>query len=304
VQQEEKYPPQHVSDVYGLMRDYTDMDSASASEAIKADSAEVVAFMKTVSERPFEPSLAEGWANSRAVEAFTPTVDSVFGGVGEIEQILGHILGKANEHGLELPLRRYAAVVYDRPKSILFVDSVMLIALNHYLGEDFPGYSHWPYFMRRTKNPETLPYDIAEALTATSYPFKNKKADVLSRIIYEGVLAKAKTTLTNDGDPAAALGYDKETWQWLLDHESALWHSLVTTHALYDTSQTTIDKLVSPTAQISILKPTAPGRAGRFIGYRIVEAYTGKHPEMTLPQLLSPTFYNNPAVLIESGYRP
>ena len=45
-----------------------------------------------------------------------------------------------------------------------------------------------------------------------------------------------------------------------------------------------------------------PGRVGRFIGYRIVQAYLTRHPETKLNELLSPTFYTSSMTLPDSGY--
>lgn len=299
---ENEYAPARVADVYGIMRDYNGPDSLAARRALATDSVEVKAFMKTISELPYDTLLVEGWASSRAVEMFTPPVDSVFNGTESLAAGLGKILGRAADEGLELPQRRYAAVVYDRPKSILFVDSVMLIALNHYLGADFEGYSHWPYFMRRTKTPENMPYDMAEALVATSYPFKGN-GTLLSRLLYEGALAHAKQSLAG-GDAASALGYDESTWKSLLDNEAAMWHSIVADRLLYDTSQGTVDRLVAPSARVTVLGTEAPGRVGRFIGYRIVESYIKNNPDTTLPQLLAPDFYTSDRTLAAAGYAP
>lgn len=281
-----EYEPVRVADVYGAMRNLTGPDSIAARRALVEDSVEVGAFMKTVSELPCDTLLIEGWAASRAVAMFTPPVDSVFGGTAVLAGHLGNILGHAEAEGLHLPRRRYAAVVYDRPKSILFVDSVMLVALNHYLGADFAGYSHWPYFMRRSKTPEALPYDLAEALVATAYPYNGGDGTVMSRLLYEGALAEAKHRLVG-GSEAAALGYDKDEWQWLLDNEEAIWQRLAVERLLYDTSQSTIDRLVAPSAYTSILGSEVPGRAGRFVGYRLVRKYLKEHPEASLSELLT-----------------
>ena len=84
---------------------------------------------------------------------------------------VGTVLARTRNAGLELPRRRYASVVWGKPQSIIFVDSVMLIALNHYLGAEYEGYSHFPLYSRLVKEPAIMPFDISEALIATAYPF-------------------------------------------------------------------------------------------------------------------------------------
>lgn len=295
--------PVVVSNVYRFVEEYAALDSASREQAYVRDSAAVNAFMKTVSEPPVAAESLEAWANSRVVEVFTPAVDSVFADTTFTAATLGRILANAKNESIALPQRKYANVVYGRPESILFVDSTMLIALNHYLGADYPGYSHWPAYMRQVKTPEMLPYDIAEALLGTEYPYKSLgNSTVLSRLIYEGVLAHAKKTLVGDGKTNLALGYTTEQMQWLLDNEKELWNSLVGNKLLFDTSATTADRLFAPAPSVNIITPTAPGRVGRFIGYRIVETYLKKNPSAKLADMLKPEFYTSQSVLADSGY--
>ena len=269
------------------------------------DSTELKAFMLTVSDLPLSPELIEAWSASKVVAVFTPDVDSVFTDTMYVAGRLGEILHRAIDKRLPLPHRRYATVVYGRPESILFVDSVMLIALNHYLGADYPGYSHWPSYMRQTKTIQSLPYDMAEALVATSYPYTLEGEDdtALARMIYHGVLATIRQQLVPGSNRADALGYTPEQLKWLEDNERNLWHSLIGQQLLYDTSSATIDKLVSPSPSTGILSPDAPGRAGRYIGYRIVCAYINKYPDTTISEMLSPDFYRGNRTLIDSQYQ-
>ena len=302
-QEETAVAPQHIHNIYTFMKGYALMDSTTRQQAYLADSTTINAFMRTVSEMPVNDGLLEAWSGSNVVGVFTPAVDSVYRNLENVELQLGSILEASKAEGLELPQREYAAVVYGRPESILFVDSTMLIAMNHYLGEDYPGYSHWPAFMRQTKTPEMLPYDIAEALIATQYPYtQSESSTLLSRMIYEGALAHAKAAVVPDSNLKLVLGYDDETLDWLKDNEAEIWHSLIANHLLYDTSESVASRMIEPAPQVSLVAPVAPGRVGRYIGYRIVADYLKKHADTPLPSMLSPVFYGDSKVLIESGY--
>lgn len=279
---------------------------------VRADSAVVSTFLNVVGV-PDETS----WRHSAAVAVFTPSVDSVFHDVSVLENSIGHILAASEAYGLSLPRRKYATVVYGRTESIMFADastgdasrqdSVMFIALNHYLGADYPGYSHWPAYVRAVKTPDNLPYDIAEALVATAYPFVGSGGTPLvSRLLYEGVLVEARMRLVENPDEALALGYDDNTLSWLRDNERAIWESIVSKNMVYDTSLTLQERLVAPSPSTAqLLVADSPGRIGRYIGYRIVRAYLEKNPETAFSLLLSPEFYASPQdVLSDSQYNP
>lgn len=288
--------PQEVTPVYRLFAEYAAGDSVP--DDIEPD---VRAFMQVIGRGASGEDLA-AWAASPAVGVFTPAVDSVFPSLDGVERELGFILGEADLQGLELPRRRYAAVVWGRQESIVFCDSVMLIALNHYLGEDFPGYSHMEGYLRRGKTPANLPVDIAEALVATRYPYEAMpESAVLSRLLYEGALAEAKMRLTGRS-AAAVLGYTDDEYARLLEHESDIWRTLVSRQLLYSTLPLDAERLVQPAPSTSVVSSEAPGRVGRFVGFRIVESYQKTNGDVALPELLSPAFYNSDETLRRSGY--
>lgn len=285
-------PSEHVVPLYSLVRDYSSLSDSSRAELLEMP--ELEAFMKTVSDLPLDSDLVQSWSESAAVTIFTPAVDSVFTDTSIVGRALGCVLARAKEQGIALPQRRYASVVYGRVESVLFVDSVMLVALNHYLGADYPGYSHWPEYMRSVKNLETLPCDLAEALVATEYPYTSKDGDatLLSKMLYYGVLAHVRQQLGNS-TVAVALGYSVDQMVWLEENEEAIWTSIVADKLLYDTSTSVSDKMLLPSPSVNIVRPNSPGRVGRYIGYKLVERYLKKHPETLLSTLLLPEYYNS-----------
>lgn len=296
--------PQPVADLASAMRDYA-AASDSLRLAIASDyGAELKAFVKTISEDSLSDVLLQAWSSSAPVAVFTPAVDSVFPTLRPVEEALGYTLSAARAAGLSLPERRYAAVVYGRPESILFVDSVMLIAMNHYLGADYEGYSHWPLYRRLAKTPGALPYDMAEALIATSYPYEAPEADntLLANMLYQGALAYAKMQTVDGATVAGALGYDDATLKTLDDSQKDMWRELVARRLLYDTSARTVERFIMPVPMLRIDGLEWPARAGRYIGYRIVEAYVRETPEASLSFLLSPAFYLSPDVLAKARY--
>ncbi len=293
-----------VANLVRVIDEYHSLDSAARMDTLSLYRPEITALMKTLSEDSLSDNMVDAWSSSLAVEKFTPVVDSIFPSIEPLSGALGNILKRSEENNLELPHRKYAAVVYGRPESILFVDSVMLIALNHFLGADFEGYSHWPVYRRLDKTPENLPYSIAEALVGTSYPYRASGADatLLSRMLYEGALATAKMKLVKDAKLSAVLGYNARDMEWLEKNESEIWRELVSKKLLYDNSELTADRFIAPAPAIRDMGTQWPGRVGRFIGYRIVQAYLTRHPETKLNELLSPTFYTSSMTLPDSGY--
>jgi hypothetical protein len=100
------------------------------------------------------------------------------------------------------------------------------------------------------------------------------------------------------------MGLSPEQLKWFGDNEAKVWRALAAGRLLYETSGFKIDRIMLPAPSTDLVNPNAPGRAGRYVGYRIVQAYRKRHPEATLEQLLSPSFYNGENTLSEAGYNP
>ncbi|MDE6270129.1 MAG: hypothetical protein K2M12_04650 [Muribaculaceae bacterium] len=289
--------PRAVAPLYGYFAGYE--PGAVVPDSLRPAMA---AFMAVLGQPELSDSAIAAWAASAQVRVFTPDVDSVFPTLEPVERSLGGVLARAAAEDIDFPHRSYAAVVWGRPQSIVFADSVMLIALNHYLGADYPGYASLPAYARSVKTPTHLAQDIAEALTATAYPrVAEADATVLSRLLYEGALAEARVRLCGISD-AEALDYDAETYDELLAHEAEIWQLLVGRGLLYSTLPSDADRLVAPAPATAVLASNLPGRVGRFLGLRIVRSYLKRNPETPLATLLSPGFYNSPDALRESGY--
>lgn len=295
--------PVHIAELYDSISEYSTLSRADQDKFLRGNHKALDAFFKVLGYEGVTDSLVQSWSGSDAVSVFTPAVDSVFPTLEPLEHQLGAIVSDAEDAGLKFETDTYAAVVWGNRRSIVFVDSVMLIALNHYLGANYAGYVGWPEYMRARKTPEQLPYDICEALVATNYPYQpSADASVLSRLVYEGLLIEAKQSLVEDAALAQSLGYTAEQLTYMEKNEQSVWNRLVEQRLIYDTSEFTIERLVSPAPATFILGSDVPPRAGRYIGYRIVESYLKKHGDVRLADMLRPEFYNNPSLLVESGY--
>ena len=288
-----------VAPLYKSMARYAAMDSLQRDSLMRADGTAIRDVLSYMGRDDASDSTLVEWAHSPAVAIFTPPTLQVYPSVAPVADELSYIVTNAGTQGLDLPRRHYAAVVWGNIKPIVFTDSCMLIALNHYLGADFEGYAALPDFIRATRTPAMLPYAMAEALVGVQYPYvRTPESTVLSRLVYEGAMAEAKLRLVDGATLAAVLGYDEEQLRTLEARYNELWNQLVAKNMLYTTSEEIADRLVAPAPFTSVLGNDVPGRAGRFIGYCIVSNYLNGNPQTTLAELLSPDFYNNKAILI------
>lgn len=249
--------------------------------------------------------LLDSLSRSRSVRMFMPDVRRRLPSLDSIESALGGIRRNFADRLPEVHFPTLYSIVSPFNQSIFSVDTVMLVALNHYLGNDYEGYSYFEPYQRLTKHPAHIPYDIAEAAIAAAYPYvSGGQATALSRMLYEGAIVEALMETVPDASLSEALGYTPRQLQWAQDNEAQVWNAIVTRQLLYSTDPLVADRLTLPSPSTTLIHPDSPGRLGRYIGYRIVQSYTDNNPGTPLPMLLSPDTYNSQSTLVKAKYSP
>ncbi|MDE6263632.1 MAG: hypothetical protein K2M11_00655 [Paramuribaculum sp.] len=244
-------------------------------------------------------SFWNGYARSKAVEVFSPDVkERIEAEIPEIEEEIGAVKARMAQLYPEVrfPAEVYA-LVSPYSQSIMVADSVMLIALNHYLGGEYEGYEGMPAEQRALKNAANIPADVAEALIRAAYPFGGDEwSPLCAKMLYEGAVAVALKRVAH-ASGALAAGVSDENFEILEDNEENIWRSLVEGGELFSTSPRVADELLKPYPSRKY-----PARAGRYIGWRMAESAIKKG--VSPAALLSADFYLSDNALAKTGYSP
>ncbi|MBD5368144.1 MAG: hypothetical protein HDR83_02610 [Bacteroides sp.] len=253
---------------------------------VGADSSRVSDYFASLQGKPYNQFVAEQFASTDSLAAVT---GSIFNNVAKLTGAT--------------PPAMLVTVVSPYNQSVVTADSVVFVALNHYLGPHHDFYSYFPYYQRRLKDASRIGIDVAEAVVAERFPYdpQSKYPTALSRMAAEGAVVEAVMQLTGATEQEA-LGYSDEEYSWLEQNEQPAWESLLARNLVFSTDPSVTETLVRPNSVTSFLHPEAPGRAGRYIGHRIVRSYLSAHPSETLSAILSPAFYNDPKLLEKAGY--
>ena len=245
------------------------------------------------------------YARGKAVKMFGPDITERFTVIDSIETVLGSLKAGIAEKLPSVEWKKPVGVISTYNQSVIIADRSLLIGLNHYLGSDYPAYSYFEPYQRAVKTPKHLPYDVAEAIIANKFPYQRQEdASLLNRMLYEGALLTAVNSVIANSDAAESMGYGTDEWKWLAENEKNVWSALIDRELLFSIDPSIVERMTRPAPATSIIHPDAPGRTGRYIGYKIAQAYLKRHPEKSIEWLLSPEFYNSPTALIESQYAP
>lgn len=288
-----------------FLRDYPVMDSIQR-DSLTTVFAPAIKFMEKMTGETDTDSMLMRLAASRVVDVFQPDVESRLRDLKNSEIAIGTIRDVFAE---KLPCvkfpERVFGIVSPYEQSIMIADSVVFIGLNHYLGSDYEGYGGFDDYRRRLKTQSRLPYDFAEAIIRTQYPFEPKGASTaLSRMAYEGAVALVVCRSVPGATLADALAYGDDDIAWLTDNEANIWRKLIEAKLLFSVDLTVAERLVAPSPHTFIINAEAPGRVGRYVGYKVADSYMQSHPEVSFEYLLSPDFYSSASILVDAGYKP
>lgn len=290
------------------------LDSTLAEGGVPPDSAMAAAASKLFEISGYgvltDSSIAL-YSQKRIIAMSRGRMDSVWGTAAEpsprfrsLEKSLGALKASLEQQFPALSMPEIFTVISPFNQSVFTVDSTMFLGLNHYLGADYDLYGYFPDYIRERKEPERILPDVAEALIRRDYPFEptSEYPTVVSRLIYEGAVVEAVSQLTGLS-PQEVLGYNEQEWKWLEDNEKEMWGALASRKLLFSTDEMTASMLTGLAPATNILNVDSPGYAGRFVGHRIVRSFL-KNNDLTLSELLLPSFYDDPQTLSKSAYVP
>jgi len=219
---------------------------------------------------------------------------------GEISALFQHL--KYYYKAFRMP--RIITVTSDvdyRNKTIV-TDSIVLIALDTYLGTDHQFYEGMYSYLKQNFRPSQMVSDMASQY-AEQYIFQSRRKTFLDEMIYYGKILYFKDVMIPFKSDEEKMGYSKVQLDWAIANESNIWRYFVERELLFDSSPKLVEKFIvpAPFSKFSLeLDNESPGRLGQYIGWQIVKSYM-KNNDVTLQQMLKTNaedLFNN------SGFKP
>ena len=187
----------------------------------------------------------------------------------------------------------------------IVVDSAWLsVSIEKYLGANCIFYKWLEVYnyLRRSMIPQKVVPDIMKAIALTSFPFQPDKYNLLNNMIYHGkILYFVRQTCPNLPD-TLLFDFTEKQLEWTENFEADIWGYMIEQKHLFSTDHMVIQKYIGDGPFNSYLGEKSPGKIGTYMGYKIIERYMIKNPEMTLQKLM--TEQNGQKILSGSGYSP
>ncbi|MBT8324120.1 MAG: gliding motility lipoprotein GldB [Winogradskyella sp.] len=190
----------------------------------------------------------------------------------------------------------------DYRNKVVVTDTIVLIALDNYLGAEHPYYQNIQRYIAANMQKNQIVVDLAEKY-AEKCVFPTKRQSFLDEMIYFGKLLYFKDRIIPFKEDANKIGYSQEELDWAEANESPIWSYFIEKELLYSTDPNLSNRFIAnaPFSKFYLeLDNESPGRLGQYIGWQIVRAYAEKN-DVGLLQLMR----EEPRVIFEnSNFKP
>ena len=191
----------------------------------------------------------------------------------------------------------------DYQSKIIFLDTLVLISLDTYLGKNHEIYNGIPNYIKHDMDVSFLSSHIADKFlnSKINYP---KERTFLAQIIYYGKKLYLKEKLLPHKNDTITIGYSKQDLTWAQKNELYIWKYFIENELLYNTDSNLIRRFIDPSPFSKFyleIDNQSPGRIGRWIGWQIVRSFMKKNPEVKIEDLI---FKSSEELFIKSGYKP
>ncbi len=189
----------------------------------------------------------------------------------------------------------------DYNNKVIYTDSLVVIALELYLGKDHRFYQFPSYIQRNFERNQIMPDVVSGFFKYKTKP--NLEKNFLSKMIYAGKELYLKDAILPDYSDADKIGYTPEQLVWCQENEVYMWEYFIQKELLYNDDPKLGSRFVSPAPFSKFyleIDNESPGQVGAWIGWQIVRSYMDNN-EVSVKELLN---IDTKEIFEKSKYKP
>ena len=232
-------------------------------------------------------------------------VNEEFSDFNKIEKQINKAFKYFQYHFPEKKLPTVYVYISGFNQSVVTAENIIGISLDKYLGTDCKYYQQLngtPQYKIANMHKEKLVSDVAYAWGVTEFEETNKTVNLLDNMIHHGKLMYFVDALLPKMQDSLKIGFTKKQLEWCQLNEPQMWTKLIEKKMLFTSNRMDIIRYINNGPSTSGFPKESPARTGVWIGWQIVRQYMEKHPEITLPELMQNSNYQQ--ILNDSGYLP
>jgi hypothetical protein len=217
---------------------------------------------------------------------------STFKDVSGIEEQLTWAFYRLHYFFPNIPIPKVYMHIAGFGESIVSAPGVVSASIDKYLGKNYDVYRTMfrPYESQRMY-PEKLPSDYVTGWVRSEFTEETLMDNqrLLDYMIYEGKILFLVKVLMPEEEMENLTGFTSEQMSWCTSNERNMWETITQQQHLYSKEPTVIAKYIREAPTTAFFPQESPGRAATWIGFKIVEAYMGKHENVSVHNLILKT---------------
>jgi gliding motility-associated lipoprotein GldB len=163
----------------------------------------------------------------------------------------------------------------DLDAKAIYADSIALIALDCYLGNEHRFYADFPKFKRINFDENQILPDLVSSFSYGKIAPPSDK-NLLSIMIYHGKELYLKDKLIPNFTDAVKIAYTEEQMAWCKENEEQMWRYFIENNLLYEANVKNEHRFINdaPFSKFYLeIDNESPGRVGQWLGWQIVRSY-------------------------------
>jgi len=183
-------------------------------------------------------------------------------------------------------------------------NNYLIINLDMYMGADCDIYPKvdFPKYISDRLEPKYIPVHIfTKALVYRHLPTQLRNT-FLENMIYEGKKLVFAEMMLPELQPQQILEYTNDQYEWLKQNTGKIWLHYLDNNLLFSTDKSFIARSIQEAPFTKPFGRNCPGRAGSYIGWKIVREYLKNNPEIGLKELLQEI--DAQKILSKSKFKP
>lgn len=229
---------------------------------------------------------------------------NVFGNGAQLKEELTVAFTNIKSYYPDFQIPRVQTVITGLESDMFVSDSLIIIGLDYYLGQNARFRPNmYEYMLRRYDKNFIVPsimllYGIDNRYNETDLSDRTVLAEMIT---YGKAYYFAKHMMPCVPD-SVFIGYTVEEMAGARANQDMIWKKLVEDEAFYSTSQQMKQRYIAERPKTYEIGDQAPGRIGTWVGWQIVNKYAERNSDLTLPQLMKVKDVKE--IFTESKYRP
>ncbi|MBI35318.1 MAG: hypothetical protein CMP67_08150 [Flavobacteriales bacterium] len=232
--------------------------------------------------------------------------NSKIGSYDKIKEKLNHAFSHYKHYfpkdSLPVIYTYISSVNYTTP--VVVKNNEILIGIDLFYGEDYEIYSQdrIPKYLSKNYKKEYITPIVIRSFAKNKYSESIHGETLLENMIGLGKLEYFVEAMMPNVMDSIRFQFTTRQMIWCYSHEKSFWKHLALKEHLFSKDYRNYKKFIQHGPFVSSVERESPGRAGIFIGYRIIKEYMDNNPEVTLNELMTNKDFTT--IFRDSKYNP